>query len=126
MSNITNSSSYEEYLKDQLSILSPNFAVKAYKRANEDEWGGFIKGKDLRIQIQFKKKSLFEFLVETSFWHQRNTNKEDRIYMRRWADPKIQMIMDARVKKKTKTPKTPKSSSSVVSRTQDAFEKMKK
>jgi len=123
MSNTLNSSSYEEYFKDQLSILSPNFAVKAYKRANEDEWGGFIKGKDLRIQIQFKKKSLFEFLVETSFWHQRNTNKEDRIYMRRWADPKIQMIMDARVKKKTKTPK---SSSSVVSRTQDAFEKMKK
>tara|TARA_Y100000310_G_C19974479_1_gene486964 strand:- start:125 stop:490 length:366 start_codon:yes stop_codon:yes gene_type:complete len=120
MNNILNSSSYEEYLKDQLSILSPNFTVKTYKRANEDEWGGFIKGKDLRIQIHFKKKSLFEFLVETSFWRQRNTNKEDRIYMRRWANPKIQMIKNAQIKKK------PKSSNNVVSKTQDAFEKMKK
>jgi hypothetical protein len=122
MSNTLNSSSYEEYFKDQLSILSPNFKVKTYKRANEDEWGCFINGKDLRIQIQFKKKSLFEFLVESSFWRQRNTNKKDRIYMRAYADPKIQIIRNAQVKKKPKVSKV----SSVVSRTQDAFEKMKK
>ena len=100
MSNTLNSSSYEEYFKDQLSILSPNFKVKTYKRANEDEWGCFINGKDLRIQIQFKKKSLFEFVVEKSFWYQRNTNKDDRKYMRNWADKKVQIIESGRVKKK--------------------------
>lgn len=119
MNNTLNSSSYEEYIKDQLSVLSHNFIVKTYKRANEDEWGCFIKGKDLRVQIQFKKKSIFEFIVETSFWYKRNTNKEDRIYMRRWADKKIQIIKDAQIKKKIKVP-------SVISGTQDAFEKMKK
>tara|TARA_Y100000034_G_scaffold102792_1_gene127890 strand:+ start:1555 stop:1914 length:360 start_codon:yes stop_codon:yes gene_type:complete len=117
MKNTLNNSSYADYLKDQLALMSSNFTIKVYKRANEDEWGGFIKGKDLRVQIQHKKKFLFEFLVESSFWHQRNVKKEDRIYMRRWADPKLQMIMNTKIKQKKKN--------NSVCQTQDAFEKMK-
>tara|TARA_Y100000034_G_C6718865_1_gene317925 strand:+ start:69 stop:461 length:393 start_codon:yes stop_codon:yes gene_type:complete len=129
MKNELNNSSYADYLKDQLALISSGFILKAYKRANEDEWGGFIKGTDLRIQIQHKKKCLFEFIVEGAFWHQRNTNKEDRVYMRRWANQKIQMIKNAQTKKKQKEPTTStpkKKSKGIVSTTQNAFEKMKK
>ena len=115
-------SSYEEYLKDQLMLLSKNFAVKTYKRANEDEWHGFTKGTDLRIQIQWKKEPIFEFVIEKPFWHQRNLNKEDRIYMRKWADSKIKMIKSAIV---TKTPKRIKLKNKV-GNTQNLFENMKK
>ena len=100
MKNNLSNASYEQYMKDKLSSLSPYFVVKAYKRANEDEWEGFIKGGDLRIQIQWKKKCMIEFVVEKSFWYQRNTNKEDRKYMRDWADKKIQMIAATKVEKK--------------------------
>lgn len=94
--------SYEEYMKDTLSLLSPHFAIKSYKRANEKEWEGFIKGEDLRIQIQWKTKCMIEFVIEKSFWYQRNINKEDRKYMRAWADKKIQMITATKVEKKEK------------------------
>ena len=123
MESVLNNVSYEDYIKDQLAVMSPGFTVKAYKRADKEEWAAFINGTDLRIQIQFKKKSLFEFLVESSFWHQRNSNKEDRVYMRKWADPKIQMIKNAQIKNK---PKRRKKKTNTISKTQDSFEKMKK
>tara|TARA_R110000824_G_scaffold113902_3_gene263962 strand:- start:190 stop:513 length:324 start_codon:yes stop_codon:yes gene_type:complete len=106
MKNNLSSASYEEYMKDQLSLVSPKIVVKAYKTANEDEWGGFVRGTDLRIQIQLKKKSLFEFVVEKSFWYQRNNNKDDRKYMRDWADKKVQMFESCRVKKKEENEKS--------------------
>jgi hypothetical protein len=116
--------SYEEYMKDQLEILSKNFTVKTYKRADNEVWHEFKRNIDLRIQIQWKGKSIYEFLVEKSFWYQRNTNKEDRIYMRRWADTKIHMLKSGIIKSSRKKP-TPKLSTSAICSTQDAFEKMK-
>ena len=137
MKDTLNNSSYFDYMKHQLALLSSGFVVKVYKRADLNDWRGFLRGQDFRIQIQFKKKCLFEFVVEQNFCYQRNTNKEDRTYMRRWADPKIQMIKDAQIKLKPKK-KTKKISNSIsctqnnisctqnsISCTQDAFEKMK-
>ena len=84
-----NNSSYGEYLKNELESLSRHFNIKKYKLANQEEWQGFERGKDLRIQIRWDNKCIWEFIIEKLFWHQRNTNKEDRIHMRRWADLKI-------------------------------------
>ena len=126
---ITSSSSYEQYMKDQLSLLSKNFTLKTYKRAADEKWDGFEKGKDLRIQIQWKNEKIFEFLVEKSFWYQRNTNKEDRHYMRLWADPKIGMIKGGLIIKKPIPIKTLKSESKIIKsigHTQDIFEKIKR
>lgn len=131
MKDTLNNSSYFDYMKHQLELLSSGFVVKVYKRADLNEWRCFARGQDFRIQIQFKKKCLFEFVVEKNFWYQRNTNKEDRTYMRRWADQKIQLIKDAQIKPKFKK-KTKKISnntsctqSNSISCTQDAFDKMK-
>jgi hypothetical protein len=95
MKNKLSNSSYEEYLKDQLMILSSNFSIKAYKRANEEDWRGFEKGKDFRIQIQWKKDCIWEWITERSLWIQRNTNKEDRLWMRRHADIKLHACKNA-------------------------------
>lgn len=81
-------------------IMSSNFVVKSYKRANIDDWPQFEKGKDIRVQIQWKKESIYEFIVENAFWNMRNTNKDDRNHMRRWADQKIQMFKKSLIKKK--------------------------
>ena len=132
MNDTLNNSSYADYLKHQLDLISSGLSVKMYKRASDEEWGGFERGKDVRIQIQFNKNSLFEFVVEKSFWLQRNTNKEDRRYMRMWADQKIILLKKARIKKKAvKKPVVKKSVvkkkiSTKMGYTQDNFEKMKK
>jgi hypothetical protein len=99
MKSMSNSS-YEEHINNELSLLSSNFVVKTYKRADADDWPIFEKGKDVRIQIQWNKKNIYEFIVESDFWRQRNTNKEDREYMRMMAEPKIKSLKNALVKKK--------------------------
>ena len=106
-------------------VLSSNFSIKAYKRANDEDWKGFEKGKDLRIQIQWKKKCIWEWVTESSLWIQRNTNKEDRLWMRRHADPKIELLKNSLIKKKPKK-KNNKPSTIDTGHTQECFEKMKK
>lgn len=122
MTHSLSNSSYEEYMKDQLMLLSKNFKVKTYKRANEDDWSGFVKGEDFRIQIQWKGKPIFEFVIERPFWYQRNLNKEDRLHMRRFADQKIQMLKGGLIRKSAK----PIKSKIKIGNTQDLFENMKK
>jgi hypothetical protein len=80
--------------------LSSNFIIKSYKRSNIDDWPAFEKGRDVRIQVQWKKEPVYEFVAESSFWHMRNMNKEDRKHMRKWSDQKIQMFKNAMKKKK--------------------------
>ena len=124
----TSNLSYEEYMKDQLEILSKHFNIKVYKRADKEQWFAFESGLDLRIQIQWSGKYLYEFLVEKSFWYQRNSNKEDRSYMRRWADLKIEMIKCGLIRKPSKPSKpniTKSKKINSICSTQDAFEKMK-
>ena len=36
-----------------------------------------------------------EFIIEQAFWYQSNKNKEDRAYMRSWADIKLKACYDA-------------------------------
>jgi len=130
MNNLNNTSncSYEQYMKDQLGLLSRNFVVKTYKRANPERWDGFERGIDVLVQIQWKKEPIFEFIIEKLFWTQRNLNKEDRVYMRRWADQKIEMIKSGIIKKIKPKKVTPKKKviSNKVGYTQDLFESAKK
>jgi len=88
-------------MKDSLLVLSKHFVVKSYKRANSDDWPAFEKGRDIRIQIQWKKDPIYEFVTDRDFWHQTNTNKLDREWMKNWADLKINMFKNAIIKKKT-------------------------
>ena len=126
MKTTLSNASYEEYLKDQLMILSKYFSIKSYKRANEEDWTGFDKNRDLRIQIQWKKDCIWEWITDKTFWIQRNTNKEDRIYMRTHAEVKLNACKNATVKK-TPTKKTViKTKPTTVGNTQDLFENMKK
>ena len=115
-----NNSSYEQYIINGLEALSSNFNIKTYKLANQEEWPGFERGKDIRIQIRWKNKCIWEWITEKSFWHQINTNKEDRQHMRKHADIKIEKCKNAIIKKKT----TPLPSFKT-GNTQKAFEKMK-
>jgi len=120
--------SYEKYLKMALSMLSPHLTVRTYKLAPKTEYPMFERGRDLRVQIYWKKESKHEFITEQSFWYQSNTNKEDREYMRGWADFKIKMFKDALIQKKPKkkaTKKVTRKKKTKVGSTQDAFEKMK-
>ena len=124
--NLT-SSSYQKYIKDQLALLSDNFSIKEYKLAPKEEYPSFERGKDMRIQIRWKKNILHEFVTEKSFWLQSNKIKEDRIWMRDFAhskiDPLKSMYLEAQEKsknKKTKTKKKTKTGS-----TQQLFDKMK-
>tara|TARA_Y100000310_G_C20647548_1_gene797488 strand:+ start:122 stop:502 length:381 start_codon:yes stop_codon:yes gene_type:complete len=126
MYNITmtkmNSSSYEKYLIDQLESISKNFSVKTYKLANQEEWGGFERGKDIRVQIRWKNDCIWEWILEKPFWYQRNTNKDDRTYMRLHADTKINACKNAIVRKPIDKTKI----KNEVGFTQSLFEKMKK
>ena len=117
-----NNLSYEDYMKHGLDSLSKNFSVKVYKLASQEEWTGFERGKDLRIQIQWKGKCVWEWVLEKTFWIQRNTNKEDRVYMRKHADVKLNAFKNAIIKKK---PIKKKMAQQRVGHTQDCFEKMK-
>ena len=119
-----NNLSYEEYLKSGLMFLSSHFNVKVYKLANQEEWKGFERGKDLRIQIRWKDKCIWEWVLEKTFWMQRNANKEDRTWMRRHADIKLNACKNALVKKKPNKKKVNKISNKI-GYTQDCFEKMK-
>ena len=122
-----NNSSYKDYLTEGLFSLSKNFTVKTYKLANQEEWYGFERGLDLKIQIQWKGKCIWEWIIEKSFWLQRNTNKEDRIHMRNHVDIKLKACKKSLVKNKTtvSTPKTKTTLKSKIGQTQELFEKMK-
>lgn len=119
-----NNESYETYLKNELDGLSKNFSMKSYKLACQEEWMGFERGRDVRVQIQWKGDCIWEWILEKTFWYQRNTNKEDRIWMRRHADPKINACKNAIVKKEKK--KKSKKKKPKIGSTQILFEEMKK
>jgi len=120
-----NNLSYEEYLKSGLMLLSKNFNVKVYKLANQVEWMGFERGKDLRIQIRWKDKCIWEWITERSLWVQKNTNKEDRLWMRKHADVKLDACKNALVKKKPNQKKQNKITKQKIGHTQECFERMK-
>ena len=118
--------SYESYLKQALSLISPNLSIRVYKLAPKDEYPSFQRGIDLRVQIYWKKESKYEFIIEQAFFYQSNRNKEDREWMRSFADHKIKMFKNALVKPKKKvTKKVSRKKKAKVGSTQDAFEKMK-
>ena len=119
--------SYEKYLKQALSLISPNISVRVYKLAPKNDYPCFERGKDLRVQIYWNKESKYEFIVEQVFFYQSNRNKEDRDYMRQWADLKVKMFKNAvtRKAKKKITKKVTRKKKTKVGSTQDAFEKMK-
>ena len=108
--------SYEKYLKNGLEAMSKHFSIRVYKLAPKDEYPQFMRGKDLRVQIFWKKESKYEFLVEQTFWYQSNRNKEDRKWMREFSHIHLKSAHDAflaakalhvsntkkKVKKKTK------------------------
>ena len=120
--------SYEKYLKMGLEQMSSNLTVRTYKLAPKVDYPIFERGRDLRVQVFWKKESKYEFIVEKTFWYQSNRNKDDREWMRAHADVTLKMFKDAIVKKPKKKVKV-KSKTSKVRRTQgftqDAFEKMK-
>ena len=126
----TSNMSYEKYLKMALSMISPHLTVRTYKLAPASDYPMFERGKDLRVQIYWKKESKYEFIVEQTFFYQSNTNKEDREYMRGWADLKIKMFKDSIVKpvKKSKVVVKPpkRKTKTTVGSTQQKFEEMKK
>ena len=128
----TSNCSYEQYMKDQSSILSNNFIIKCYKRVNKEVWQGFDKEMDRVIQIRWKDKPIYEFLIEKAFWFQRNTNKEDRVYMRLHADEKIKRLQSAIIKKPSKNisskikPKIKPKVKQEIGYTQTLFENAKK
>ena len=132
MSNINTASnmSYEKYLKAAFELLSPNLSIRVYKLAPKEDYPMFERGRDLRVQIYWKKESKYEFVIEKLFFYQSNRNKEDREWMRSFADDKIKMIKDAIIIKSSKPKKkvikkvTQKIKTKLGS-TQDAFEKMK-
>ena len=118
--------SYESYLKQALSLISPNLSIRVYRLAPKDEYPAFQRGIDLRVQVYWKKESKYEFIVEQAFFYQSNRNKEDREWMRNFADHKIKMFKNALVKPKKKaTKKVSRKKKAKVGSTQDAFEKMK-
>jgi hypothetical protein len=129
--NKTSPMSYEKYMSAALEIMSKRFQVRTYKLAPQDEYPGFIRGKDLRVQIWFDKKYIgYEFLVEYAFWVQTNRNKDERMYMRGHAHQHLKVIHEAVLKAKAKTKKvtktTPKKSPVKKTKkmtTQDAFDK---
>ncbi len=125
MTNVNNSS-YESYMKYGLESLSKHFSVKTYKLAPQENYRGFERGKDLRIQIRWKDECIWEWVLEKTFWIQSNTNKEDRIYMRKFADIKLNACKNALVKPKKKSKKKNVTKKIEVGHTQICFNKMKK
>ena len=98
--NKTSTCSYEKYLKQGLEVISKHLSVRIYKLAPAEDYPQFIRGKDLRVQIFWKKNSLYEFLVEQNFWLQSNRNKEDRKWMREFAHVHLKIVHDAWLKAK--------------------------
>ena len=131
--------SYEKYIKAGLEIISKNLSVRTYKLAPRMDYPMFERGKDLRVQIYWKKESKYEFIIEQSFWYQSNTNKDDRWWMRNHADVHLKAFHDAVAKGKEEYRKKNSSKKKTVKKavkknvkkakvgaTQAAFEKMKK
>ena len=110
-------------MKDQLQVMSSNFSIKTYKTADQEEWKGFERGKDLRIQIRWKGECIWEWITEKSLWVQRNTNKEDRGWMRRHADVKLNACKNSLIKKKPLKRNIKKKYK--VGQSQNLFEEMK-
>ena len=100
MKQLSNSS-YEEYMKDSLMSIASKFSVKSYKKANSEEWTGFERGVDLIVKILWENEPIFEFIIEKTFWNQRNINSKDRKHMRRFADQKIEMLKKCVTRKKS-------------------------
>ncbi len=136
--NLVSPMSYEAYMKAALEIMSGRFKIRTYKLATGDDYPGFIRGKDLRVQVWFDKKYTgYEFLIEINFWMQSNRNKEDRKFMREAANAHLKTIHEqveeakkkfnskTNSKKKTKK-KTKKRTTVKIGTTQKAFEDVKK
>ena len=104
------------------------FIIKCYKRVNVEKWQCFDKKVDRLIQIRWKDKPIYEFITEKAFWFQRNTNKEDKVYMRKHADEKIKRLQAAIIKKPSKNipSKTKPKVKQKIGHTQTLFENAKK
>jgi len=133
--NLVSPMSYESYMKAALEIMSKRFQIRTYKLATGDDYLGFIRGKDLRVQVWFDKNYTgYEFVIEISFWMQSNRNKEDRKYMREAANAHLKTIHEqveqAKKRFKKSSPKkkktTKKRATVKIGNTQRAFEDAKK
>ena len=135
--NLVSPMSYEAYIKAALEIMSGRFQIRTYKLATGEDYPGFIRGKDLRIQVWFDKKYTgYELIIEVPFWLQSNRNKEDRLYMRQAANVHLKTIHEqveqAKKKFNKSSPKTTKKKTTKKKRTvkigttQKAFENAKK
>jgi len=130
--NPKSSVSYEKYLAAGLEMIHPkDLTYRAYKLAPAEEYPSFIRGKDLRIAFFIKNKPVmtsdgrpYEFIVEVNFWTSKNTNKEDREYMRGFADFHLKTFYAAK-KTKKKVVKRRKKTVKKVGSTQRDFDKMK-
>ena len=87
--------SYYEYLKNGLLIISPNLEIRSYKLAPKDSYPAFYKDKDSYVKVFWKKEMIYDFVAEKTLLFQQNTNNDDRLYMRRFANQKLEMFMDA-------------------------------
>lgn len=122
--------SYEEYVKSVLESISSQLSVKTYKRGT-DEFP-VVRNRDVRINIIWtyrdKKTIIYEFITEKAFWVQKNTNDADRKWMRQhadwWLESLLNMVNEARPKPKPTKKKKP--TNTMVSGTQEKFERMKK
>jgi len=96
--------SYYNYLKNGLMILSSHLEIRSYKLAPKEKYPAFEKGKDVYVKVFWKKDPIYDFVAEHSFLLQLNTNKDDKKYMRKFANRKLEMFQDAleRGKKKNK------------------------
>ena len=129
--NPKSSVSYERYLSMGLEMIHPkDLTLRVYKLAPAEEYPTFVRGKDLRVGFFFKNKPVmnsdgrpYEFIVEINFWNQKNTNKDDREYMRGFADSHLKNF-HAAVKKK-KVVKRKKKTTKKVGSTQRNFDKIK-
>jgi len=83
--------SYKEYLTQNIKVLNNNLSVRTYKRGGP-LFESFDRERDYRISIQWKKDPIYQFVVDKSFWNQRNSNNADRTWMVCHADPTIEMV----------------------------------
>ena len=95
----TSNLSYEQYLKSGFDLLSDRLSLRVYKLAPKSEYGLFQRGLDLRVQFYLDKKRIYEFIVDKAFFYQSNRNKEDRKWMRSFADIHLNKVKEAVVRK---------------------------
>tara|TARA_Y100001938_G_C8017256_1_gene393276 strand:- start:321 stop:773 length:453 start_codon:yes stop_codon:yes gene_type:complete len=133
--NPKSSISYEKYLATGLEMIHPkDLTFRVYKLAPSEEYPSFIRGKDLRIAFFVKNKPVitadgrpYEFIIDINFWTQKNTNKEDRTYMRGFADVHLKTFHDAvqKMKSSKKVTSKKRKTRKKVGSTQKVFDKMK-